>query len=198
VGRCAIAILQLIDQLQALLSHGTPIPFTKYRVVQAEELEQLLDRMRINVPNSIRESERTLSERDRLISDAKAEAERVVQQARQQAMEMIGERSLLATAQVESDRVIAEAKEIARQRADAADTYAMTVLRDLAQHLQGTLQQVENGIRIMQEGAQPPSAPEAGERPAREERPTREERPEPRRPRLGGKGPGPQAPPAAS
>ena len=160
----------MIDQLHVLISQGTPIPFLPYRLVRARDVEQLLERMRITVPSSIRESERTLAERDRIMNDARAEAERIVQHARQQAMEMLSEKSLIATAQVEANRIIGEGKEIARSRTEEADTYAVQVLHDLAQHLQGITQQVNNGIEVMQGRPQlPPEPPEKPERPPRKQ-----------------------------
>mgnify|MGYP005843331129 CR=1 FL=1 len=147
-----MAILQLIDQLHELVNQGIQIPFSAYRMVRAREVEQLLERMRITVPSSIRESERTLAERDRIIADARAEADRILGEARQQAMEMVSERNLLATAQIEAERIIEEGKQIARQRTGEADQYAVQVLQELAQHLQTLEQQVNNGISLLQPG----------------------------------------------
>jgi hypothetical protein len=158
----------LIDQLQVLISQGTSVPFTVYRLVRARDVEQLLERMRITVPSSIRDSERTLAERDRIMNEARAEADRIIQQARQQAMEMLSEKSLIATAQAEADRVILEGKDIARRRTEEADTYAVQVLQDLAQRLQSITQQVNNGIELMQDGQRlPAEQPEPVERPVR-------------------------------
>ena len=133
--------------------------------MRARDVEQLLERMRITVPSSIRESERTLADRDRIMNEARAEADRIIQQARQQVMDMLSEKSLIATAQFESDRIIAEGKEIARRRTEEADTYAVQVLQDLSQQLQSTLQQVGNGIQLMQDGQKlPTELPEQPER----------------------------------
>jgi F0F1-type ATP synthase membrane subunit b/b' len=126
------------------------VPLSSYRMVRARELEKLIERMRINVPSSIRESERTLAERDRILYDAQVEAERIIQQAKQQAMEILSERSLMSAAQQEAQRIIDESKEIARRRTDEADGYAVHVLEELAGRLQNTLQQVENGIQLLQ------------------------------------------------
>ncbi|MCC6453706.1 MAG: hypothetical protein IT328_02060 [Caldilineaceae bacterium] len=161
----------MIDQLHVLISQGTPVPFSAYRLVRARDIEQLLERMRITVPGSIRESERTLAERDRIMNEARAEADRIIQQARQQAMDMLSEKSLIATAQVEAERIIGEGKEIARRRTEEADTYAVHVLNDLAQQLQSLLHQVGNGIDLMQEEQGAPLEPlEQPERPARKPR----------------------------
>ena len=94
-----------------LLNQGWQIPLSPYRVIRTRDFEQLIERMRINVPSSIRESERTLAERDRIIAEAKSEAERTIQQAKQEAMEIISERSLITTAQQEAGRIVDEGKE---------------------------------------------------------------------------------------
>lgn len=133
--------------------------------MRARDIEQLLERMRITVPSSIRESERTLAERDRIMNEARAEADRIIQQARQQAMDMLSEKSMIATAQAEADRIIGEGKEIARRRTEEADTYAIQVLNELAQRLQTILQQVGNGVELMQGGKKMPTEnPERSER----------------------------------
>jgi hypothetical protein len=77
-------------------------------------------------------------------------------------MEMLSERSLVATAQAEAERIVAESRVIAQRRAEEADTYTIQVLQDLAQRLHSMLQQVENGIQIMQEGRSPRPGPAEG------------------------------------
>jgi vacuolar-type H+-ATPase subunit H len=126
-------------------------------VIRSQDFEQVIERMRINVPSSIRESERTVAERDRIIAEAKGEAERIVQQARQEAVDILSERSLITTAQQEAGRIVDEGKEIARQRIREADRYAVHALHELSDHLQAVMREVENGIEIMQVDRRIPS-----------------------------------------
>jgi len=148
------------------------IPFTTYRLVRGRDVEHLLERMRINVPSSIRESERTLSERDHIMAEARAEAERIILEARQQANEMVSERSLVASAQIEAERIVEEGKTVARQRTEEADTYAVQVLQELAEKLQAMHQQVQNGLELLQGASEetppveapPPRKPRRGRR----------------------------------
>jgi hypothetical protein len=149
----------LVDQLNSMLSQSWQVPFSPYRLVRTREMEQLIERMRINVPSSIRESEKTLQERDKILAEARQEADRVIQQAKQQAMEMLSERSLLETAQSEAERIVDDSRELARRRAEEADAYTLQVLQELAQRLHGVLQQVENGIHVMQENRPQPNVP---------------------------------------
>jgi vacuolar-type H+-ATPase subunit H len=150
-----MAILQLVDKLGELLDRAWAIPLTPYRLIDGRDFEANLERMRISVPSSIRESERTIAERDKIIATARAEAERLIQEAQMRAHEMLTERSLLATAQSEADRIVEESREVARRRADEADAYTMQVLHELGRRLQTMLAQVENGISLMQQDTQP-------------------------------------------
>ena len=140
----------MIDQLIDAINQGRQVPLTSMRVVNASELIQLLERMRISVPGSIMESERTLAERDRILAEASAEAERLIQQARQRAVEMLSDNALVITARQEAERVAEEGRQMALQRADEADHYAVHVLEELGQKLQVITKQVDNGIRLMQ------------------------------------------------
>jgi cell division septum initiation protein DivIVA len=148
--RCTIAILQLVDQLIDMVRNSPSIPLTPYRLIRGRELEQMIERMRINVPSSIRESERMLAERDRILADAQAEAQRIVKEARQQAIHLVSERAVVAQAQHTAERIEREARAAAQRRSGEADQYAVQVLAALADHLRETLSQVENGIQVMQ------------------------------------------------
>lgn len=118
-------------------------------MIDSNEFAQLIERMRINVPSSIMESERTLAQRDHILSEAHAEAERILQQAKQRAMEIISQDAVMQTARDEAERILGESRAAAHRRAAEADRYAIQVLEDLAQKLQITTKQVDNGIQLM-------------------------------------------------
>jgi vacuolar-type H+-ATPase subunit H len=140
------------------LSRGWRIPFSNLSVIDANEAAHLLDRMRINVPSAIMESERTLSDRDLILQDARTEAERILHQARQRAAELLSDQAIVNAAQQEANRLIEEGRMTAQLRADEADQYAMQVLEDLAQKLQSITKQVDNGVQVMKANRQTEAA----------------------------------------
>ncbi|MCB0063309.1 MAG: hypothetical protein KDE19_14410 [Caldilineaceae bacterium] len=118
-------------------------------MIDANEFAQLIERMRISVPSSIMESERTLAERDHILAEAHAEADRIIQQAKQRAMEIVHQDQIVTTARNEAERILQESRRAAQRRAEEADRYAVDVLQDLAQKLQVITKQVDNGIQVM-------------------------------------------------
>ena len=121
-------------------------------MIDANEFAQLIERMRINVPSSIMESERTLAERDRILTDAHAEYERIIQQARQKALELLSDDAVVIAARQEAERILEDSRLAAKRRAEEADRYAIQVLEDLAQKLQVITKQVDNGVQLMKTG----------------------------------------------
>ena len=133
-----------------MLAQGRPVPLSSQRIINADEFGQALERLRINVPSSIRESERMLAERDAILAEAQAQAQGILDQAGQQAREMLTDNALVVAAQREAERILDESRTVGQQRIDEADHYAGSVLQDLAARLDAISQQVDNGVRMLQ------------------------------------------------
>lgn len=141
--------MQIIDLLADKLNNSPKVPLSNNRIVDAGEIGQLLERLRISVPSSIMESERTLAERERILAEAEAEAKRVIDRAKQRAAELLSQDSLVNMARREAERMAEEARVVANQRTEEADAYASQVLEDLNSRLAALARQVENGLQVM-------------------------------------------------
>jgi hypothetical protein len=131
------------------LNNSPKVPLSNNRIVDAGEMGQLLERLRISVPSSIMESERTLAERERILAEAEAEAKRVIDRAKARAADLLSQDSLVNMARREAERMAEEARNAANQRTDEADAYASQVLEDLSHRLEAFSRQVENGLQMM-------------------------------------------------
>lgn len=146
-----IAILQIIDQLEALLENSKRVPMSTLRMIDYAQFQQAIERLRISVPSSIMEGERTLLERDRILEAGEAEAARMVEQARRRVNEILSNDALVAAARQEGERLLINAEEVAQQRRDEADRYAARVLEDLAEKLRIVTKQVDNGLELLRQ-----------------------------------------------
>lgn len=162
-------ILQLVDQLEQVFNRGYRLPLSASLVVSGDDCLRLIDQMRISVPSSIKESERMVAERDRILNDARNEADSIIEQARQHALEMIKHDYVTQEAQREADRIQAQSQEeaqriVARSRDQAnaliadAEDYTVEMLQRLVGQLSGVLQQAKNGIEAIEESRQEASA----------------------------------------
>ena len=99
---------------------------------------------------AIRESERTVADRDRILAEAKAEADQIVEDARRRVMQALNERSLLEQARYESQRIVDQGHTDARRRVEEADRYTIGVLHSLREELRALIHQVDSGLTVME------------------------------------------------
>ncbi|HAJ36618.1 MAG TPA: hypothetical protein DCL15_13105 [Chloroflexi bacterium] len=141
----------MIDQLDALLEGSRRVPLSSLRMVDYNAARQVIERLRVNVPSSIIESERMLQERDRILEAAEAEAARMVEQAKRHVQEILSSDALVAAARQEAERIIMDSQRAAQQRRDEADRYAARVLEELAEKLGVISKQVDNGLELLRQ-----------------------------------------------
>jgi cell division septum initiation protein DivIVA len=104
-------------------------------LVDEERLLDVIDRMRIAVPEEMKRARRIIQEQDRLLEEAQAR----LQQA-------LDEQGVLAAIEDERSRLLGQAEQEATQVRDGADEYAHQVLQELDEHLVRLLTSVRNGL----------------------------------------------------
>ena len=151
----AIDILHLVDRLETLLSKGWRLPFTSNVVIQEDAFLDIIDQMRISIPEEVKQARRVTAERERLLEQAQEEADRIVALAHEQAGSLADDHEIVKTAQAHADEVVARAQRSAEGVKSDADTYVMETLSSLEEQLMMLLTTVRNGIRQVQAPASP-------------------------------------------
>ncbi len=139
-------IQHLVDRLEDLIDEGRHIFGTKYTMVDEERALEIIDQMRISIPEEIEKAARILAERDRVLAQANEEAARIMQQSREKGKELIDRESTVQMAQSRAAGIIDKAREEALRITGEADQYVAQVLAHLEQHLLKNLNTVRNGI----------------------------------------------------
>jgi vacuolar-type H+-ATPase subunit H len=145
-----IDILHLVDRLETLLSKSWRLPFTSNVVIQEDAFLDIIDQMRISIPEEVKQARRVTAERDRLLEQAQEEADRIVALAQEQAGSLADDHEIVKTAQARADEVLVRAQHSAEAVKGDADTYVMETLSSLEEQLMMLLTTVRNGIRQVQ------------------------------------------------
>jgi vacuolar-type H+-ATPase subunit H len=146
-------ILQLVDQFDNLLRSSWRVPLTSRLLVSETDLNQLIEQMRMTVPEVIKQAQRTVQERDRILAQAKEESDRIVARARTRAAELVNEHDITQAAQQRAAALLQDAEIQRAQLRDDADAYAVHSLQNLGEHLERMLTEVHNGIAVLKPGA---------------------------------------------
>jgi F0F1-type ATP synthase membrane subunit b/b' len=142
-------ILHLVDRLEELFNESRSIPFTHSVIVDEDRMLDLIDQMRVSIPEEIKKSQQLLAQRDRVMAQAQEEANRTLALAREKGEQLLERDSIVQSAQARADQIINQAKMEVEATKTEADDYVLNTLSKLEIELERSLTQVRNGIRTM-------------------------------------------------
>ena len=140
----------LLERLESQIATGTGVPATHRVIVDRDAVLELIDQLRVAVPEEIHAAKRINSEGERIIEQAEEESKRIAARAQEQAAYLIGERGLTEVAEAESRRIVAEANEAADGVRLGADAYAAQILERLEAEVRKALAGIEKGIDVLE------------------------------------------------
>lgn len=143
-------ILYLVDRLEELLNEGWRVPLTSKVVIDEGECLDLIDQMRISIPEEVKQAKRIQQEKDRLIAQAQEEAERIIALAREENRSLLNGHEVLKQAESQRQAIVEEGRREVRSMKAEADAYVIEVLTNLERQLSGLLTTVRNGLSTVQ------------------------------------------------
>ncbi len=142
-------ILQLVDSLEELFNQSRPIPLTNNVIVDEDKMLDLIDQMRVAIPDEVKKAQKLVAERDRTIAQATEEAQRTLQLAKEKSQGLVERDAIVASAEDRAKEILHQANLDAEATRTEADEYVVEVLTNLEMELERVLNQVRNGIRAV-------------------------------------------------
>jgi hypothetical protein len=141
-----IEILALVDKLEKLVNDGWRVPLSAKTAIDENAFFELIDQMRVSIPEEIKRANDLLQEREKVLASAATEAEQIIAGAREQATRLVDENEIMAAARAEAEGIKAQARRETAEILKGADEYAIGVLADLESNLAALLQTTANGL----------------------------------------------------
>jgi cell division septum initiation protein DivIVA len=142
-------IMFLLERLESQIATGTGVPRTRKVLVDKDAVLDLIDQLRVAVPEEIHAAKRINAEGERIIQKANDEAGRIAARAQEQAAYLIGERGLTERAEAEGRQIVTEAMQAADNVRLGADSYAAQILETLESEVRKALAGIEKGIEVL-------------------------------------------------
>jgi cell division septum initiation protein DivIVA len=154
-----VDILHLIDRLEELLNQSRPFPFTHNVMIDEDRMLDIIDQMRVAIPEEIKKAQQVLNQRDRILAQAQEEANRTISIAREKQDQMVDRDSIVQAAHAKANEILALAQIERSNSRQEADEYALETLRRLEVELERFLNQVHNGINVLGTGQEKTETP---------------------------------------
>ena len=139
-------ILHLVDRLEELFNESRPIPLTHNVIVDEDRMLDLIDQMRVAIPEEVKKAQQVLSQRDRIMAQSQEEANRTLSLAREKSEGLVDQSAIVEAARIRVKEIEAEAMRDAERTRREADNYVIETLSNLEMQLERSLTQARNGI----------------------------------------------------
>src|SRR5512145_1532138 len=149
-------VLVLIDKLDDLVHNAKAVPLTDQVRIDREEIYDILDQMRATIPEEIKQARWIVKERQEMLAEAKREGDRIIQEAREQAVREASQTEIVRLAEHQADEIVDEARRKAREtpRALAGD-------RDRRYRARAARAGRVRALRALARPVAPPTLPDA-------------------------------------
>ena len=98
-------------------------------MIDADKMRDLLDTIRLNLPQEIKDAKAVVSDRNQILEDAKAEAEDIITRAENRARQLISEQEVTKAAQQSANDLIAETQRKTKEMERATLEYSENALK---------------------------------------------------------------------
>ena len=122
---------ELLDLMEETLEEGTSVPFaaTK-RVVDVERCRDIIDEVRNNLPDELRDSKKIVADREQIVRTAQQEADNIIKQAEERARVLVSDQEITKRAQKAAVEIVNAAQNQAKELNRASATYCESLLKN--------------------------------------------------------------------
>jgi len=140
-----VEVLDLLDNLEEMVNDAFRVPISNKVLLDAGEMVEILDRIRVLLPDELKQARMITREYQRILQDAEQQAKRIIDQAHDEKSKLAHESEVVKEAQVHAEDIIRQAEEMARQIREGATDYALDILSRLEGNLSHVLEELKSG-----------------------------------------------------
>ncbi|SFG39028.1 hypothetical protein SAMN05660649_01530 [Desulfotomaculum arcticum] len=138
-------LFNILNEMEELIDSSPRVPMTKRVLVDEDRLLDFLDRIRTSLPEELRQAKWVIQEREKVITDSKREALRIMEDAEKQLEKRADESEVTRKAQELAHEIEARAEQVAIQIKQGAREYADEILSGLEGDLSKIVEEIRQG-----------------------------------------------------
>ncbi|MEK7284836.1 MAG: ATPase [Chloroflexota bacterium] len=141
----------LVERLETLAVNARKLPMTNQVIIDQAALLDLIDQLRVAIPEEVKQARRINQESDRVLAKAREEAEQIIGAGQEQAALLLQDQAILREAEMRAEEITQRAQQKADETMRGADRYAADVLLRLEGDLNKTLSIVKKSLEMLEE-----------------------------------------------
>ncbi|MBQ5783172.1 MAG: ATPase [Oscillospiraceae bacterium] len=140
----AVSIESMLEALEELLEEGVSVPLSGgKRFVDVEQARDIIDDIRINMPQEILQAKAIVQDKAQIIAKANKEAEEIVRKAEERARRLVDEQEIVAKATEKANEITQTAQSQATQLKTTVTEYCDNILTQTQEQLKKSFDEVK-------------------------------------------------------
>lgn len=155
---------ELLDLMEETLEAGTAVPFAPAkRVVDVDRMRDIIDEVRNNLPDEIRESKKIVNDREQIMKNAQVESETIIQKAEERAGALVSEQEIVKRSRQRAAEILTAANTQAKDLTRNATVYCETLLKKSEETLARSVADIKNTRMNLRSATRPNRGGQGGQ-----------------------------------
>lgn len=137
-------IFTLLENLEEIIESGTKVPLSTKVMIDKEEIGEILEEIRMKLPDELKQAKWVKEERQRIIMDAQKEADQIVKETETKIISLVDDHEITRQALAQKEEIIESADKVAREITTGTREYADALLERLEEILKEALNVVHD------------------------------------------------------
>ncbi len=133
-------LLSLIDEVEDIVEAGNSVPLTNKVMINREEILDIIQEIRIKLPDEIKQAAWIKEERQRIIDEAQKTAESMLSEAETKLEALIDREEVYRQAVIKAEEVLKKAELSSEEIMNGAMEYADELLYEAQEHFKDIIQ----------------------------------------------------------
>lgn len=137
-------IEEILDEIDELLDNSTSVPFVQHKkIIDGERLRELVNDVRLNMNQELKEAKEIERESQRILSNAKASAEDIVRRAEDRAEQLVAHEAIVVEARKKAVDMITKAQNASKNIQQNAALAIAKMLNETETHYTKNIQNIK-------------------------------------------------------
>jgi cell division septum initiation protein DivIVA len=143
-----MSIDELLDVLDEMVDKSWGLPGGRC-VMDADKIREIIDDIRLNMPQEMRQARAIVADRSEIIKNAKEESESIIKSAEDKARIIISQDEVVKRAQAKANEIVTESQNKAKEIKIAAADFADGLMKHTEECLFNSLSEVKQARQAL-------------------------------------------------
>jgi vacuolar-type H+-ATPase subunit H len=130
------SIEEILEMMDEILDKAMQVPFSnKKSLIDVGDMRELVDEIRLNMPNEIKQAKNLVRDRKNIVDEAKMEGDTIIKRSEERAKQLVSQQEITRLAQQRANEIMASAQAKSKELRSTTNDYIDSTLSNVEELL---------------------------------------------------------------